>query len=133
MALLRVIALKDASATALSSGANGTAYDLSSLFTSGGAQKLYAGLHVTQMCSTAAGPDSLAVFVQSASSSGFATATTEIIFTAMTSKGAQWATTGLMAQLTISSTDRKFFRTRWTLSTGSNAPSVKFMDWVSIR
>lgn len=133
MALVRAIALKDASATALSSGDNSTGYDLSSLFTSGATQKIYAGLHITQMCSTAAGPDSLAVFIQSASSSGFATATTEVIFTAQTSKGAQWASTAMMAQLTISSTDRKWFRTRWTLSTGSNAPSVKFMDWISIR
>lgn len=127
MALVRAVPLKDGTQSILSSGANGTAYDLSSLFTSGGTQKLYAGLHLTMACST----DAFQAFIQSASSSGFATATTEIIFNAMTSRGAQWGTSP--GVVTISSTDRKYFRTRWTLATGSNAPGVKFLDWVSIR
>ena len=125
MSLLRVVPLKDATVTALSSGGNGTAYDLSSLLTSGATQKLYAGLHVI-----AQSTDSFQVFIQSASSSGFATATTEFIFAAQTSRQAQWGTSPNLA--TVGSTDRKFFRTRWTLSTGSNAPTVKFLDWVSI-
>lgn len=127
MALVRAIALKDASVTAVSSGGNGTIFDLSSLFTSGATQKLYAGVHVTTQST-----DSFVVMVQSASSSGanFGTlATTEFSFTAMTARGAQWGSSTPF----ISSTDRKFFRTRWTLSTGSNSPSVTFIDWVSIR
>lgn len=131
MGLVRAVPLKDGTQTLLSSGATGTAYDLSSLFTSGATQKLYAGLHLTMACSTAAGPDSFQAFIQSASSSGFGAATTEFIFSAMTSRGAQWGTSPGVA--TISSTDRKFFRTRWTLSTGSNAPGVKFVDWVALR
>lgn len=130
MALTRAIALKDASTGALSSGAVGTAYDLSSIYTSGAGQKLFAGLHLLMTCSTALGPESFQAFIQSASSSGFATATTEFIFTAMTSRGAQWASS---AGVTIGSTDRKYWRARWTLSTASNAPSVKFIEWVSIR
>jgi hypothetical protein len=126
MALVRAIPLKDASVNALSSGANGTAFDLSSMLTSGATQKLYAGIHVTTQST-----DSFQAFVQSASSSGFSAATTEFIFSAMTSRGAQWGSSAGLA--TVGSTDRPFFRTRWTLSTGSTAPSVKFLDWVSIR
>lgn len=130
MALVRAIALKNSSTGVLSSGDNGTVFDLSSLFTSGATQKLYAGIHLITACST----DSFAAFIQSASSSGanFGTlATTEFIFTAMTSRSAQWGTSPGVAQ--IGSTDRKFFRTRWTLSTGSQQPGVSFVDWVSIR
>lgn len=123
MALARVIPLKDASQSAVSSGANGTAYDLSSVMTAG--QSLYAGLHVTTQST-----DSLQAMVQSASSSGFATATTEFIFGARTSRGAEWATSG---GVLIGSTDRKFWRLRWTLSTGSNSPTAKFLGWVSIQ
>lgn len=125
MALVRVIPLKDSSETTLTSGANGTAYDLATVITAG--QKIYAGLHVVMHCST----DSFAVFVQSATSSGFTAATTEFIFTAVTGRGAQWGTSAGVALL--GSTDRKFFRTRWTLSTGSNQPSVRFIDWISVR
>lgn len=123
MALTRAIALKDASVTALSSGANGTAVDLSSIISA--SSRIYGGLHVTTQST-----DAFQAFLQSASSSGFATATTELIFSAMTARGAQWGTSPGVA---IGSTSRVFWRTRWTLSTGSNAPSVKFLDWVSIR
>lgn len=131
MALVRVIPLKDASVTALSSGDVSTGYDISSLFTSGATQKLFAGLHLTMICSTALGPDSFQAFIQSASSSGFATLTTEFVFTAMTSRGAQWGTSPNVAQ--VGSTDRKWWRARWTLSTASNAPSIKFIEYVSLR
>jgi hypothetical protein len=123
MALARAVVLKDATATAVSSGANGTAYDLSAIIASG--RKLYAGLHVTTQST-----DSLQVLVQSATSSGFTAATTEFIFSARTSRGAEWATSG---GTTIGSTDRIFWRCRWTLSTGSNAPTAKMLPWVGIQ
>lgn len=123
MALARSIPLKDATATAVSSGANGTAYDLSGVIAAN--RKLYAALHVTTQTT-----DSFQAFIQSATSSGFTAATTEFIFTARTSRGAEWASSG---GVTIGSTDRTFWRTRFTLSTVSNGPSVKFVDWISIR
>ena len=140
MALVRAVPLKNASTVVLSSGDNGTIFDLSGIFTSGATQKLYAGLHLITTCSTAAGPDSFQAFIQSASSSGanFGTlATTEIIFAAMTSRDGVWNANGngstAAGIAAISSTDRKFFRTRWTLSTASNAPGVSFITWVALR
>lgn len=123
MALARVIPLKDAAQSTLSSGGNGTAYDLSSVMTAG--MRLYAGLHVTTQST-----DALAAMVQSASSSGFATATTEFIFGSRTCRGAEWASS---AGVALGSTDRKFWRLRWTLSTGSNAPAASLLGWVSIQ
>lgn len=123
MALARVVPLKDASQSAVSSGGVGSAYDLSSVMTAG--QRLYAGLHVTTQST-----DALQAMVQSASSSGFATATTEFIFNSRTSRGAEW---GSSAGVALGSTDRKFFRLRWTLSTGSNSPTAKLLGWVSIQ
>lgn len=123
MSLVRAVALKDASQNSLSSGANGTAYDLSSVMYAGA--RLYAGLHVVSQTT-----DSFQAFVQSATSSGFTAATTEVIFSAQTSRQAQWGTS---AGVAIGSTDRIYWRSRFTLSTGSNAPSVKFLEWVSIR
>lgn len=123
MALCRVIPLKDASQSALSSGGVGTAYDISTLFSAG--RRLYAGLHVTTQST-----DALQAMIQSASSSGFGSATTEVIFGSRTCRGAEWATS---AGAVITSTDRKFFRLRWTLSTGSNAPTAKLLGWVSIQ
>lgn len=123
MALARAIPLKDATASAVSSGANGTAYDLRTIIAAG--LKMYAGLHMTTQST-----DSFVGLFQSASSSGFAVATTEFILTAMTSRAGQWGTSGGVA---IGSTDRIFWRMRWTLSTGSLAPSAKFLGWVSIQ
>lgn len=123
MALTRVIPLMDASQTAQSSGTVGAAQDLSSVITAG--QRLYAGLHVTRQST-----DSLQAMIQSASSSGFGTATTEFIFSARTQRGAEWASSG---GVVLGSTDRKWFRMRTTLSTGSGSPSAKVLGWVSIQ
>lgn len=123
MALARAIPLKDATQVAQTSGGNGVAFDLSSVIRAGA--RLFAGIHVTTQST-----DSLQAFIQSATSSGFTAATTEFIFGARTSRGAEWATSG---GAVIGSTDRIFWRTRWTLSTGSNAPTTNFIDWVSIR
>jgi len=98
MALVRAIPLKDATAAALSSGANGASFDLSAVLAAG--RRLYAGLHVI-----AQSTDSFQAFLQSASSSGFGTATTEFILSSRTSAGAEWATSNGLAS--VGSTDRK--------------------------
>jgi hypothetical protein len=131
MALVRAVALKDATVVVQSSGANGVSYNLSSIITSGGTQKLFAGLHLIAACSTAVGPDTFQLFIQSASSSGFTVNSTDFIFNSMTSRGAQYGSSPGVAVIT--STDKVWFRTRWTLSTGSNAPGVKFVSWVGLR
>ena len=123
MSLARAIPLKDATQTAVSSGALGTAYDMRTEITAG--YRIFSAIHVTTQST-----DQLIAFVQSASSSGFTTPSTEFIYTAMTSRGAQWATSN---GVTLGSTERGYWRMRWTLSTGSNNPSAKFMNWLSIQ
>lgn len=123
MALARIIPLKDASQSAVSSGANGVAYDMSAILSAG--MKIYGGLHVTTQST-----DTLQAFIQSASSSGFAVTTTEQIFTARTSRGAEWGSSG---GVVVGSTDRKFYRMRWTLSTGSNGPTAKFLGFLGLQ
>lgn len=122
MALVKVTPLKDFRATALSTTANGTAYSTAAPVSG---QRLYAGLHLTQVSTgrTFAGS------VQSASSSGFGAVTTEAQFTLSSARGAAWVETSSI------STDREWRRAAWALSTaaGSTAGSWKGLIYIGLR
>jgi hypothetical protein len=123
MALVRACPLKDFTDTAnpLSTTANGTA--LSTGVPSLG-QKVYAALSLT-VVSTGR---TFAATVQSASSSGFGTPTTEFAFALTSAIGTTWLS------LAAPSTDRPWRRARWVLSTvASTAGSWNGLIWVGIR
>lgn len=122
MPLIRAVPLKDFRATALSTTANGTA--LSTEAPTAG-QRLYAALHLLS-ASTAR---TFVGTIQSASSSGFGTKTTEITFSLTTVAGATWA------ELASPSTDRPWRRATWTISTagGSTGGTWTGLFWVGLR
>jgi hypothetical protein len=124
MALVRVVAVKDFLATALSTTAVGTA--VSTVAPSAG-EAVYGGLHLTGIGTATTAR--LAVFtIQSASSSGFTAATTEIAFSLSTGRGST------MTRLTSPSTDRPWRRASWTMSTtASTAGAWNGVVWVGIR
>ena len=122
MALIRACALKDFRATALSTGANGTAFS-TALPNSG--DRLFATLHLTAV-STAR---SFVGTVQSASSSGFGAVTTEATFTLTSAIGSTWKV------VSGPSTDRAWRRFTWAISTagGSTGGSWNGLVWIGFR
>lgn len=120
MALIRTVALKDFSVTALSTSANGSVY---STVAPTSTQQVYGTLHLTGVSTgrTFVGT------IQSASSSGFGAVTTEFTFTLSSAVGASMtAVTG--------STDRPWRRATWTMSTAaSTAGSWTGLFGVGIR
>lgn len=103
MALIRAIPLKNFT-SALSTAGAGTAFQVGAL-TSG--QYLYGGLHLT--CGPAG---SLGMTIQSATASGFGTATTHIAFLLSSGRGSTWGT-----PVTNLSTENSWFRAKWTATT----------------
>lgn len=109
MAIVRVAALKDFRANALSTTQNASAYDLGPLTA---AQRLAGFFHLTgQTCSTAR---VLVATVQSASSSGFGTKTTQFTFGLSTAIGSTWP-----APIAVT-TDQRYFRAVLTMSTAAS-------------
>ena len=121
--LIRATPLKDFLTTALSTTAIGTAY---STIAPEAGQRVYAGWHLTS-ASAASTARVLVVTVQSASSSGFATATTEISFALTSSEGSSWG-------YATPSTDRQWRRALLTMSTAaSTANTWKGLVWTGIK
>ena len=121
--LVRAIPLKNFLVTAISTTANGTAFDLGQVSSS---QSLYGALHLMTAASTAR---ALSMTIQSATSSGFTTPTTRITFTLSSARGSTWAlpVSGL-------STDPKFWRAAWTLSTAiSTEGAPTGLVWMGIE
>ena len=111
MAILRVIPLKDATGTALTSCANGTIYDV------GGwepTKKQYAALHITS--SSTGG---LKVRIQTSSSSAGGGMADRFAFTCSAARAAEWLTPLTCADST--STDRKFARAVWEMTTSGES------------
>lgn len=106
MALVRIRALKDFLDTALSTTGVTAAANYSTAAPQAG-ESLYAALHLTAVSTARI----FAGTVQAASSSGFATITTEISFTLTSARGST------MQRLAAPSTDRPWRRASWTLST----------------
>jgi hypothetical protein len=123
MAIVRAIALKDATATALTSCGVGTAFDLGAMYAG---TTLYSGLH---LLSSSTGD--ITFRVQGSSSSGFGVGkfTSHVSFSAQSSIGAQWATP--LSTGTVTSTEQKFWRAEWTLTTSGD--SYKALPWMSIE
>lgn len=124
MALVRLIALKDFTATALSTTAVTTGYQLGALTTQ---QKVYGALHLTSGYGTT--DRVLAMTIQSATASAFGSPATRITFTRSTAEGAEWGTPvgGL-------STEHSWWRASWTMSTtASTGGTWKGLVGVGIR
>jgi hypothetical protein len=122
--LIRATPLKDFLTTALSTTAIGTAY---STIAPEAGQRVYAGWHLTS-ASAASTARVLVVTVQSASSSGFAAATTEISFALTSSEGSSWGSA------VSPSTDRPWRRALLTMSTAaSTANTWKGLVWTGIK
>ena len=115
MALVRVSALKDFRATALSTTDVTTGYQYGGL-TSG--QKFYAGLHLTS-ASLGTTARMLVMTIQSATASAFAAPTTRATFGLSTVIGSTWATP--VGSLT---TENLWWRGNWTLSTAASTGGV---------
>ena len=121
MALVRVVPLKDFISSALSTTAVGTAY---STVAPVSGQRAIAAIHLTAVSTgrTFVGA------VQSASSSGFATITTEFQFALTSAIGSTWQT------LASPSTDRPWRRASWTLSTAASTGGTwNGLIWVGFR
>ena len=111
MAILRVIAVKDATGTAQTSCANGTIYDV------GGwepTKKQYAALHI--LSSSTGG---LKVRVQTSSSSAGGGMADRFAFTCSAQRTAEWMTP--LTCGTATSTDRKFARVVWEMTTSGES------------
>lgn len=121
----KAIALHDFTGTALSTGVtNGTAFQFGAVST---CQALYAGLHVTALSTTLG--TTITGVIQAATSSGFASPSTRITFTAQSCKAASWATPVAASAL---STDQLFWRAQFTVSTGtSTGGSANGLIWMS--
>ena len=121
MPLVRVMPLKNFIETALSTTAASSPLS-TSLPVSG--QKVYGGLHLT----AASTGRTLVMTLQSASSSGFGSLTTEITFALTSAIGAT------MQAFETPSTDRAWRRATWTLSTAaSTAGSWNGLVYVGIQ
>lgn len=119
--ILRAIALKDATQTALTSCGAGTIYDIGA---ASGGQKVYAGLHVL---STSTG--GLKVRVQYSSSSGGNGMVDLFAFTCQAGRAAEWLTP--LTTGTVSSTFRKFYRAIWEMTTSGE--SYRFLPFISVQ
>lgn len=124
--LVRAVPLCDFLTNALSTTAASTAY--STEFPVSG-QRVFGGFHLTSYYSSAGSTARvLAVTIQSASSSGFGAATTEIIFTLTSSEGSTWG------YQSAPSTDREWRRAMLTMSTAASTQGTwKGLVWAGIR
>lgn len=122
--ILRAIPLKDATVNAVTSCGQGTVYDIGGIEAG---RKVYAGLHI--LASSTGG---LKVRVLSNSSSGFSggnPGTVRFNFTCSAQRTAEMLTP--LSTGTITSTDQKFWRTIWELTTCGE--SYKFLPYVGIQ
>ena len=126
MALVRISALKDFRAAALSTTDVSTGYNLGAPVAG---QVLYGGLHVTN-ASLGTTARVLSMAIQSASSSAFGGVVTRVTFSLSTVLGAEWAT-----PVSALSTDQQWWRANWTLSTvaGSTGGTWKGLIWMGLR
>lgn len=125
MALVRVTALKDFRANALSTTDVSTGYQLGALTTG---QFIYGGLHLTS-ASLGTTARVLVPVIQSATASGFGTPVDRITFSRSTAPGAEWGTRagGL-------STEHSWWRLKWTLTTAvSTGGTWKGLAYMGIR
>lgn len=123
MALVRAIPLLDFLSTARSTTASGTAVSTEAPVLG---QTLVGALHLT--CGSATTSRVLAASVQSASSSGFGSLTTELTFTLTSSEGSDYQS------LASPSTDRPWRRARLVMSTAaSTAGSWKGLIWMGLK
>jgi len=123
MSIARVTPLKDATATAVSSCGDGTAYDIGGVYAG---TSLYAALHI--LSSSTGG---LKVRLQGSSSSGFGGGkfTCHVEFTSASCRLGEWATPLTTANVT--STHRAFWRANWECTTSGE--SYKFLTSMSIQ
>jgi len=121
MAILRAIALKDASSSAVSSCGQGTIYDVGALEPG---KKMYAGLHV--LSSSTGG---LKVRVQYSSSSGGGGMTDLFAFTCSAARTAEWLTP--LTTGTTTSTFRKFARSIWEMTTSGE--TYRFLSFYKVQ
>lgn len=98
---------------------NGTVFNIGAV---AAGQALFAVLHVPAI----SGGPSVTIKVQSAPTVGFAAPTDRITFTAVTTKGSQWA-----VPVAGAITDA-FWRATWTF-TGGSSPSITFIVNVAIQ
>lgn len=123
MALIRAIALKNFLTNSLSTTDASTGSIYSTVAPTSG-QTLYAAMHLTAVSTGR----TFVMTIQSASSSGFGTKTTEVSFTLTSAIGSTWAS------LASPSTDRPWRRANWTLSTAaSTAGSWNGLVWFGLR
>ena len=118
-ALARAISLKDFRSTALTTTANGTAFQLGALVAG---QTLYAGLHIF-----GAGTGTIDVTIQSDTASNFPSATTQVTF----AQQAALNTTGVWATPITSAITDDWWRASWTIAGG--APSFTGIVWMAIQ
>lgn len=114
MALVRAVPLLSFLDTARSTSHAGTAYS-TELPTS--AQALYAGWHLTSALATSTSRV-IVVTVQSASSSGFGTLTTEISFSLTSGEGSSWA------RYASPSTDQPWRRANLVMTTAASTDNT---------
>lgn len=120
MAIVRAVALKNFLDTALSTTAAGTAY---STVAPTSTQTVYGVMHLTAVSTGR----SWVALIQSASSSGFGSPTSEFSFALTSAVGSTWKTA-------TASTDRAWRRASWTLSTASSTGGTwNGLIWVGIR
>jgi hypothetical protein len=126
MSILRVVPLKDATVTALSSCGEGTVYDVGGL-PQGEGKKVYAGLHIL---STSTGGFKCRILSNSSSGyTGGNTGTVQFNFTCSADRTAEWLTP--LTTGTITSTSRRFWRTIWEMTTSGE--SYKALPLIGIQ
>ena len=125
MALVRVSALKDFRATALSTTDVSTGYQFDGLTTG---QKAYAGLHLTSVDGGTTARV-ISMRLQSATASGFGSPTTQFEFTRSTAVGAEWGT-----PVGSISTEHTWWRAKYDMSTAaSTAGTWKGLVYFGVR
>lgn len=110
MSVVRVIALKDFLANALSTSQQTTPYNLGQLTC---AEKIYGALHLTQAYATT--DRVLVADIQSATASGFGTPSSRITFALSTVAGSTWGT-----PIGGASTEHLWYRGNFTMSTAAS-------------
>lgn len=122
MALVRVTALKDFTATALSTTDVSTGQLLGGVAVG---QSAYAAMHLTAVSTGR----TLVGIIQSATASGFGSPTTRFTFGLTSEKGSTWG-----APVANISTEHKWWRFNWTLSTAvSTAGSWNGLAYMGIK
>lgn len=124
MGLVRASPLKDFRVTALSTTENSTAYSLGGGLTTG--EKLYGAMHLTAVSTARV----LVMKIQSATASAFATPTDRFTFSLTSEVGSTWG-----APISNLSTEHKWWRASWTLSTVglTTGGTWKGLVWAGMR